>query len=306
MKVLGTGLTGLVGSRIVELLGNKYEFENISRSFGADITDKNQVLEKIKPSEASTVLHLAAKTDVDGCEKDKEQDLKILGLKDLKRQQEEFRDRKTAWGVNVLGTKNVADACSQTNKKLIYISTDFVFDGTNPPAGGYTEDDIPNPINWYAQTKYEGEKIVQNLKTPWAIIRTAYPYRASFTKPDFVRAILGRLRGGLAISAIVDHIFTPTFIDDIAFAIGAIINSSSQGIFHVVGDQSLSPYESANLIAREFGFISSNIVKTTRVEFFKDRASRPFQLALKNDKIEKLGIKMRTFEEGLREIKNQL
>lgn len=285
MKILGIGLKGLVGSRIVELLKDRYEFEYSD----ADITDRDSIIDRIKSSNASVVLHLAAKTDVDGCEKDKE-----LG------------ENGDAWKINVIGTKNVADACSQTNKKLIYISTDFVFDGENPSAGGYTEEDIPNPVNWYAQTKYEGEKIVQKLQNPWIIVRIAYPYRASFTKNDFFRAILQRLQNRQAVTAITDHIFSPTFIDDIANVIDALIKNGSKGLFHAVGSESLTPYDAAIKIAKVFSCDESLISKTRREEFFKDRAKRPFQLAIKNDRIEKLGIKMRTFEEGLLEIKSQI
>jgi dTDP-4-dehydrorhamnose reductase len=309
MKVLGTGLDGLVGSRIVELLGDRHKFENISISTGLDITDRNSVLEKIKSSDAEIVLHLAAKTDVDGCELDKS-----LG------------EKGDAWRINVLGTQNVVDGCSQNNKKLIYISTDFVFDGapknaylaseasTLAPARGastgqvkaYTEDDVPNPINWYAQTKYEGEKIVQNSKSPWVIIRIASPYRAEFEKLDFARAILKRLKEKLPLVVVTDHIFTPTYIDDIAFAVDSIIKNNCTGIFHVVGSQNLTPFAAAALIAKEFNLDGLKIGKTTRAEFFKGRAPRSFQLALKNDKITKLGIKMRTFEEGIMEMKKQM
>ena len=288
MKILGTGLDGLVGSRIVELLSNKYEFENLSLSTGLDITNRDAVLESIKSSDAQIALHLAAKTNVDGCELDKA-----------------LREKGDAWKINVLGTQNVVDGCKQSNKKLVYISTDFVFDGVNPPAGGYSEEDIPNPINWYAKTKYEGEKIVQNFKSPWIIARIAYPYRAKFERLDFARGILKRLQEGLPVTAVKDHIFTPTFIDDIAFASDALIKNNCTGIFHVVGSQSLTPFDAATLIAKEFNLGESKISKTTRAEYFNNKAPRPFQLALKNDKIERLGIKMRTFEEGLREIKRQ-
>lgn len=288
MKILGTGLTGLVGSRIVELLNGKYEFENISLSMGIDITNRESVLEKIKNSDAQVVLHLAAKTDVDECE---------LG-KSLGKEGE-------AWKINVLGTKNITEACSVTNKKLIYISTDFVFDGTNPPLGGYSEEDTPNPINWYAKTKHEGEKIVQNLSCPWLIVRIAYPYRAVFERLDFFRAILKRLEKSESVVAVTDHIFTPTFVDDIASALDVLISSNSQGIFHVVGSQNLTPLDAANLIADEFELDKSRINKTTRSEFFNNRAPRPFQLTLKNDKITKLGVRMKTFEEGLRDVRRQ-
>ena len=289
MKILGTGLDGLVGSRIVELLSDKHEFENLSISTGLDITNRDAVLEKIKNSDAPIVLHLAAKTNVDGCELDKS-----------------LEEKGDAWKVNVFGTQNVVDGCSQSNKKLIYVSTDFVFDGTNPPAGGYSEKDIPSPANWYAKTKYEGEKIVQTSNIPWIIARIAYPYRAQFERLDFARAILKRLQESLPVSAVTDHIFTPTFIDDIAFAINALIKNSSKGIFHVVGSQSMTPFDAAVLIAREFNLDESKVSKTTRVEFFRDRALRPFQLALKNGKITGLGVKMRTFEEGIREIHKQI
>lgn len=286
MKVLGTGLNGLVGSRVVELLANKHQFENISRSSGVDITNRNQVLEKIKNSDAQIILHLAAKTSVDACELDKS-----LG------------ENGEAWKINVLGTQNVADACLQSNKKLIHVSTDFVFDGAKEV---YFEEDIPNPINWYAQTKCEGEKIIQTLKSPWIIARIAYPYRANFTKLDFFRAILKRLQSGEEFKGIIDHIFTPTLIDDVAFAIDALIKNNCAGIFHVVGSQNLTPFDAAKIIAETFGFDQKKITKTTRAEYFKEKALRPFQLALKNDRIIELGVKMKTFEEGLREIKSQL
>jgi dTDP-4-dehydrorhamnose reductase len=286
VKILVTGLTGLVGSRIAELLSARHEFENISRSTGVDIENKESVLSAISASDAQIVLHLAAKTNVDGCETDKS-----LG------------ETGEAWRINVEGTRNVAEACLKTNKKLIYFSTDFVFDGTKE---AYSEEDIPNPVNWYAKTKYEGEKIVQDLKTPWIIARIAYPYRANFVRPDFFRAILNRLKNNEPVSAVTDHIFTPTFIDDIAFALDILIRSNSQGIFHVVGSQSLTPFAAANLIADEFELDKSKISKITRADFFSNRATRPFQLSLKNDKITKLGIEMRTFDGGLREMKTQI
>jgi dTDP-4-dehydrorhamnose reductase len=283
MRIFGTGLAGLVGSRVVELLKDKYEFE----ASGVDITDRKAIIEKIKNSDASIVLHLAAKTDVDGCEKDK-----ALG------------ENGDAWKINVEGTRNIADACKESSKKLIYISTDFVFDGEK--TSGYTEEDIPNPINWYSQTKYEGEKIVQKASTPWIIVRLAYPYRSHFEKKDFVRTLIDKLEKGESLQMVTDHIMTPTFIDDAAYALDTLIRKNSTGIFHVVGSEFISPYEAAFKIAKAFNFSQINIGKTTRLKFFRNRAQRPFHLAIKNDKIQRLGVKMRTFEDGLEEVKAQL
>lgn len=289
MKILGTGMNGLVGSRVQELLSSRYEFENISRSTGVDITNASQVLEYIKNSDAKIVLHMAAKTDVDGCEREKD-----LG------------EDSDAWKINVIGTKNIVKACFDTGKKIIYISTDFVFDGEIGENEFYNESSAPNPLNFYAKTKYEGEKMVQDSGADWIIVRLAYPYRASFEKNDFARAIKSRLELGQSVAAITDHIFCPTFIDDFALALDKIFEANPTGIFHVVGGQPLSPFDAASIIASKFNLDSSLIEKTTREEFFKDRAIRPFRLVLKNDKIEKLGVQMNTFEQGILEIINQL
>lgn len=305
MKILVTGLSGLVGSRFAELLKDSYEFEGITRESGVDITDEASINQKILSSDARIVLHLAAKTDVDGCENDKEIDEKFLDQKDFENQ--EWINKKTAWVINVLGTKYIIEACKKTNKKIIYISTDFVFDGNKSQDKGYIEEDIPSPINWYGNTKYEAEKLVQNSGLEWAIVRTAYPYRASFDKKnDFLRVILQRFKNNQNLNMITDHIMTPTFIDDFVYATDSLIRTNSSGIFNVVGDQFISPYECAVLIADKFNFDKGLITQTTRKEYFKDKAQRPFFLGLKNDKIKKMGIKMKTFEEGLGEIINQI
>ncbi|MBI4092065.1 MAG: SDR family oxidoreductase [Candidatus Levybacteria bacterium] len=280
MKILGTGLSGLVGSRIVELLEDKIEFDFSE----IDITDKDKITSKIRDSKALIVLHLAAKTDVDACEKDKAQG-----------------KRGPAWQVNVIGTQNVALACQASGKKMIYMSTDFVFDGNPKDPRGYTEEDSPDPINWYGKTKYEGELIVQSLKTPFLIVRLAYPYRVSFQRPDFVRTIINRLKTRETVNTVTDHMFTPTFIDDIAEALRVLVEQNETGIFHVVGSQFLSPYKAAHIICQKFGFDVSLVSSTTREEYFKNRAPRPEKLALLNDKIKKLGVRMRTLDEGLDE-----
>lgn len=304
MKILGTGLTGLVGSRIVELLSNQYQFENLSRETGFDITDKEKLEEKVKNSDASIILHLSAKTNVDECEKDKETDLKILGYNDKNKQEEEFKRVQSAWAVNVLGTQNIVGAVLKSSKKLIYISTDFVFDGEK--TDGYLEGDIPNPVNWYAKTKYEAEKVVQSQDFSWLIVRIAYPYRANFLKKDFVRVIIDRLKSGNKLTMITNHVMSPTYIDDTARAIDLLIQENVNGIFHVVGSQFITPYDAALQIAESFGFDRSLISKITREEYFKNRAQRPFYLGLKNDKIKKLGVKMSMFQEGIEEIKKQM
>lgn len=287
-QILITGGSGLVGSRIIELLENEYHFIDLSLEKGIDITRKESVEEIFaKYDKADWVFHLAAKTNVDECEKDKK-----LG------------EKSPTWVINVVGTENIAQACRKFSKKLLYVSTDFVFDGKK---SFYKENDLPNPINFYAQTKYMGEKIIQKILNKFLICRIAFPYRSKFTqKLDLVRSIIDELSKKKPVLAVSDQIITPTFTDDIALAIDRLIKNNTGGIYHLVGSQPLSPLESAVLIAEFFGYNKKLITPVKARIYFKNRAVRPYFLALKNDKIKTLGAAMKTFDEGIKEVKRQL
>ncbi|MBI3984800.1 MAG: SDR family oxidoreductase [Candidatus Levybacteria bacterium] len=289
MKILGTGLNGLIGSRIVDLLKEKHTFENISRSTGADITDYDSVLKAISSFDADIVLHLAAYTDVKQAEKERD-----LG------------EKSQSWKINVVGTDNVAKACSKLSKKLIYFSTDLVLGGDDMPVGGFSERSVPNPLSFYAKTKYEAEKIVNQLQTPWLIIRLAYPYRASFEKPDFVRFFKTWLSEKKPIAVLEDRLVTPTFIDDLGLAIDTLIEKDETGVYHAVGSQIISMYDAVLLIAKTFNLDQGLVSKTTRKEFLVGRPPEPFSSALNNAKIRRLGVVMHTLEEGLSIIKENL
>ena len=287
-QIIGLGANGLVGTRIVQLLSDRYEIIPLSRSTGVDITDKKTLGILNNYKDAKIVLHLAGKTDVDGCEEDKT--LSAEG---------------ETWKINVVGTQNIAGFGKDLDKKIIYISTDFVFDGEKRTGEFYTEEDQPNPKSWYGITKYEGEKIVNKDKN--LILRIADPYRAKYeSKSDFMRIIKGRLEKGEEIKAVVDHIFCPTFIDDIADALHALIKNDAVGIYHAVGGEALTPYDAAIKISQTFNLNPGLISKVTRNEFFANRAPRPFNSELRNDRIERLGVRMKGFSEGLLSIKSQL
>jgi len=288
-QLIVLGINGLVGSRLKELLMEDFDLIGMDRVGGVDITKPETLTSIREHKDASFVLHLAAKTDVDGCELDRDQG-----------------EEGDAWRINVFGSENVAEICRETGKKLIYISTDFVFDGEKQEGESYNEEDIPNPINWYAKTKYEGERVVERSGADYTILRIAYPYRAnSEIRKDFFRSIKERLAQGEPVNAVTDHIFCPTFIDDLGPVMKTLISNDAVGIYHAVGQQALSPYEAAILIAEVFDFDVRLVSSTTREEFFKGSAPRPFNLALNNDKIEALGIEMRSFKEGIEESKNQ-
>jgi dTDP-4-dehydrorhamnose reductase len=293
MKLFTVGGSGLVGSRIVEILLNadlikkEYTIDDLSLTNGVDITDPASLDVIRKDTQHEVVIHIAAKADVEGCEKDKE-----LG------------EDGAAFKINVIGTKNVAEACKAGKKKMLYISTDYVFDGKKEPPYEYNEEDKPDPVNWYAMTKYKGEKVVQEAGIPFVIVRIGYPYRADpfELKNDFVHIIMKRLSNNMPLAAVTDHYMTPTFIDDIAFAIDTIIEKDVQGIYHVVGSQNITPYDAFMLMAEKFHYDKNLIGKTTREEFFKGKAPRAFNLSINNVKITQLGVKMRTFEEGLQKV----
>ncbi len=289
MKIIGTGLSGLVGSRIVELLSPEFEFEDISRKTGTDITDKEAVLTRLQKSDAKFVVHMAAYTQVDEAEKDKD-----------------LKENSAAWKINVAGTRNVVEAAEKTGKHIVYVSTDMVFPGTKNRPERYSEEDETNPVGWYAITKAEAEKVVEQSSVPWTILRIAYPYRANFEKKEYVRIFKWLLEEKREIKAVADHFFTPTFIDDLSQVFSLIFKQNLTGIYHAGGHTSISPYEAALAVAKEFGLDASLVSKTTREEYFAGKAPRAFNLALNSDKIESLGVKMRGFEEGLREIKKQI
>ena len=292
MKIIGTGLSGLVGSRIVELLP-EYEFIDYSLSTGISILDKKQLEETtLKNTDFDCFIHLAAFTDTN-------QAWAQNGDKN-----------SLCYQLNVEGTKNIIDICKKYNKHLIHISTDFVFDGTKE--GKYTEEDNPNSIEWYGETKYIAEQEVLNSQISNSIVRIAYPYRANFSdKKDIARKMIEALRTkSLNHPLFNDQITTPTFVDDIALGLKYFFENKPSGIFHLVGSSVQSPFEMCQQIAKIWNFDTNLIKEGSLVDYVKNlpAGSRPWQknLAISNEKIKTLGISMKTLEEGLLEIKKQI
>lgn len=269
LKIAITGASGLIGSRIIELLHDKFTFIPISIE-QMDITNKTQVNEVISAIDFDFFLHLAGYTNVDGAELNK----------------------KLVWKINVDGTSNVFTAVQKQKKKFIYVSTDFVFDGKTPP---FTEVSTPNPLSYYAKTKYEGEKIVSDQTM---IIRLSYPYRKYFPdKLDFVRSIKSMLQQNKPLTMVKDAMITPTFIDDIAYGIEYLINHYTPEIFHLIGSDSLSPFQAAQSIASAFQ-LNKNLIKPISFsEYSINKALRPQYstiLSRKNN-----FYRMKSFKEGL-------
>lgn len=285
MNIIGTGLSGLVGSRVVELLSPEFAFDNLSLETGFDITNRDAVETYIASSNAPWVFHFAAITDVDGCEKEKS-----MGIK------------SSAWVVNVQATQNIANICKKTGKRLLYISTDFVFDGTIEL---YRESDMPNPLSFYGQTKHEGEKRVADIGNLGLIVRLSFPYRKeTWKKADFTHRIIEKFQSGETMNVPKDQRIVPTYIDDIAIGLKQLIQSNAHGIYHMVGSQALTLKDIAIKIAERFSFDVQTIHEVPFEAYYADRAPRPFHAVLSNDKITKRGIRMSSFDEGLEEVQS--
>ncbi len=291
-KIIGTGLSGLVGTRIVELLKDKFEFIDFSLDTGVNLLDKESLTKAFETNkDAVAVLHMAAFTDTNVAW--------------------EQRGDKSAicYQLNVQGTQNILELAQKYNQYLIYISTDFIFDGNQTTP--YLETDTPNPIEWYGETKYLGEKVITDSGYKnYNISRITYPYRAKFdTKPDIIRKVLTKLQNSEEVKLFSDQICTYTFIDDIATALGYFLENKNTGIYHLVGSSSHSPYEMAKLVAKVFN-LDQNLVKPSSLdEYIKSQpeGSRPWQKTLitSNQKAKSLGLNFKNLEEGLVEIKKQ-
>lgn len=293
MKILGTGLSGLVGSRVVELLTPSHSFVNYSLEQGVDITNADDIISRItRQSDAPWVLHLAAYTNVQQAEADEAQG-----------------EQSSAWKVNVAATQNIVNACEATGKRLLYVDTDYAFDGSKM---NYTEDDEIHPLGYYAKTKSEGARRVLTLGDKGLVIRISNPYRANpvglpadrHGKKDFVHKMLERMQSGGDIVAPTDQLFVPTFIDDIAVAIDKLLSTEASGIYHVVGSQAISPFDAAKSIARTYGCDDALVKPTTFADYFMGKAPIPQYAVLANDKVTSLGVVMRGFDEGIRAVKS--
>ncbi len=271
VKVIMSGATGLVGSRIFELLSPHPEFEFIPlTSAQCDITQLAQVEQFLKTHQYDIFLHLAAYTNVDKAE----------------------TEPHIAQQLNVDATKNIFQQVVSQNKKMIYISTDFVFDGTHPP---YLENSSVNPISQYGKSKAAGEAVVKDHAM---IVRIAYPYRASFElKKDFVRTIKYLLEQGTVINAVTDSLIVPTFVDDCAYALQHLMLNYSPDTYHIVGSQALSPFDAVQTIAKVFKLDQKLIIPTTYEVFFKGKARRPQWSDIRSSK--NTFYPMKSFQQGL-------
>jgi dTDP-4-dehydrorhamnose reductase len=281
-KLLVTGASGLLGSKIVGLAREDYEVIPLHNtnslhpnSLKLDITNQNQVFNLFNKLKPDAAIHTASETNVDKCETEK----------------------KLAWEVNVDGTRNIAEACQTSGAKLLYISTDYVFNGKK---GNYNEEDEPNPINYYGVTKLEGEnQVIQHCKN-YAILRTSVLYGWHPWKQNFATWAINELKQNKEITVVEDHYNTPTLADNLAEMAIEAIPKDLQGVYHACGSERIGRYEFARQIARAFD-LNQNLIRPIKMEQLTAWiAKRPRDSSLNTDKIRsQLEAKPLNITEGL-------
>ena len=285
MKILVTGASGLVGEQVLNAARNAgFEADGTcfrqdrKGLFRLDITDRNSVKRLVGRLNPDCIVHSAAMTNVDYCEGHKEE----------------------AWKVNVEGTRNLAE--STNSCKFIYISTDYVFDGRSGP---YTEDSLPNPVNYYGKTKLEGEKVA-SLTQDWIIARTTWIFDFSPDTKNFVCRLADSLKKGRIVKVPNDQIANPTLSRNLAAVILKLIQLNFSGIINISGSTRIDKYGFACAVARHFSLDASLINGVNSAELGQT-AQRPKNAGFRLEKIEGiLGERMEPLHSTLSKFGNTL
>lgn len=268
IAVLGTGLSGLVGSALVAHLSDQFDFFNLDLTSGVDILNEETVAKALDEHPATVMLHLAAFTDVNAAQ-----------------QQLDQKDG-VCYQVNVVGTENIARQCAARHMHLIHLSTGYVFDGNKQSA--YLEDDAKNPTDWYSVTKSLAEDSVQQILPAATIMRINFPYRQDdFPKKDVWHKMAAGLAEGKTGPFFADHYFTLTPIEWLTKVVAWSILQKPAGIFHATTDTVYSDYTLAQEIAMSLG--TTQALQASSVQEFNATATRTYQpsLILSNQKLKK-------------------
>lgn len=287
------GSSSMVGSRFCEQWPDPDNLikADLNGNPSVDITSLESVSRFFQDNDFSTAILFSAFTDVDGAE-------------------EQRNDKKgICWKINVDGVKNIVQACKEHDRNLVFISTDFVFDGQNGP---YDETAPVGPnmeyVSWYGISKIEAEKRVASALKDFIILRISYPYRAHFEgKDDFFKKILNLYKENKLYPMFDDQIMTPTFIDNLAPAVETILKSGQTGIFHIASPTQTTPYKITRKLIEVTGGDPNITQKGSIIDFLRGegKTPRPVKGGLKVDRIEKLGFSPTPWEEGIDEIYQQ-
>lgn len=271
-RVLVTGAFGQLGQAVLMELQAHFDLlatgksprmreSHLCREETLDLRDGDACARVLRQFCPQVVVHLAAETSVDRCE----------------------RDREHAWDTNVRGTENLLKALKGTPARVILLSTDYVFDGSDGP---YDEEAKPDPVNYYGRTKLAAENAVRGSGLPWTILRTNVLYgAASGQKQNFVSWVVAALSRGVSIRVVTDQFNNPTWTGAMAEVIGQSVLLPLEGLFHYGGSTYLSRLEFAQQIARCYDLDAGLILPVCSNELSQP-APRPPKGGVKSDRIE--------------------
>jgi dTDP-4-dehydrorhamnose reductase len=295
--IVVTGANGLLGQKLVLKLSRREAVQLIATGTGPnrnpmvegyayeemDVTDPvsmRKVFETYKPTE---IIHTAAMTNVDQCEKEQEK----------------------CWLLNVTALQYIVDLCHEFKTRLIHISTDFIFDGL---AGPYSEKAQPNPLSHYGRSKLAAEEIIIASGVPCAIARTMLVYGviADGSRSNFVLWAKGELEKGKDINVVEDQWRCPTLAEDLAEGVVLMTMKDKNGIYNISGANMYSIFELVQMVA-EYWKLDPALIHPVTSDTLKQPAKRPAKTGFVIIKAQtELGFKPRTFKESLQLIEKQL
>lgn len=217
-----TGVNGQLGSALA-FQRNVIGLDQSDADISADVSEA-KIVDRIASRNPDYIIHAAAYTDVDGAEEEPER----------------------AQAANIRGTEHLVAAAEQADAHLVYVSTDYVFDGT---AGNYKEGDPTNPVNEYGRTKLAGEEIVRESETDWAIIRPSVIFDGDHDN-FFTWARDGLVESG-EVSIVTDQICSPTLAGNLAEMVLEIGERGLTGVYHTAGASQVSRFEAVQLMQEE-------------------------------------------------------
>jgi dTDP-4-dehydrorhamnose reductase len=276
-RILVIGSKGMLGRDLVEVLRSSLRSDKV---FGwdideIDITEENKTVSKIESLQPEIVINVAAYPDVDGCEVHEEK----------------------AFAINAEGMRHVALGAGRCGGKVVYLSTDYIFDGKKGKP--YFEDDPPHPLNVYGRSKLKGEQYVQELAKDALVVRTQWLYGKYGN--NFVASILRQAKEKEVLSVVDDQVGSPTYTVDLSKAISLLVQREARGIFHVANSNFCTWYDYAQRILALSGVRGVKVLPISSKELSRP-APRPSYSVLDTQKLKReAGMTLRPWFEALKD-----